>query len=143
MKAKRICQQAFLWLLTALSAAALVWTTAALRRARAAVSGIDFLDAAVRSMDEAAALMARVDTWQTYRRAALIALVTSAALTASYYIWLGISRRHASRPAKPKKQKKSEAPAPEPRSAPHFCPHCGTPLGQSAAFCPGCGKRVG
>ncbi len=143
MKAKRICQQCFLWLLTALSGGALVWASVALRRARAAVSGADFLDTAVRSVDEAAALLDRVDAWTQYRRAALIALVISAALTASYYIWLGISHRHASRPAKPKKQKKSEAPAPEPRPTPHFCPYCGTQLGESAAFCPGCGKRVG
>ena len=143
MKAKRICQQAFLWLLTALSGGALVWASVALRRARAAVSGAEFIDAAVRSMDEAAALLARVDTWQTYRRAALIALVISAALTASYYIWLAISHRAAAKPKTPKKPKTTEPPTPEPRSAPNFCPYCGTRLGETAAFCPKCGKRVG
>ncbi len=143
MKAKRICQQAFLWLLTALSGGALVWTTVALRRARAAVSGADFIDTAVRSVDAAAALLTRVDAWQTYRRAALIALIASAALTAAYYIWLSASRRIAARPAKPKKPKTPEAPAPEARSTPNFCPHCGAQLGETAAFCPRCGKKIG
>ena len=142
MKAKRICQQCFLWLLTALSGGALVWASVALRRARAAVSGADFLDTAVRSVDEAAALLDRVDAWTQYRRAALIALAVSAGLTALYYVWRAASRRIAARPPRPKKP----APAREKPAAaqsPAFCIHCGAPVDPGAAFCLTCGKKLG